>query len=58
MHRVHAETDERNAPVHRLLERLGFRCEGVLVDADWCKGEWVSLRLYAVLAREWVRPRP
>jgi aminoglycoside 6'-N-acetyltransferase len=56
MHRVHAETDERNPAVHRLLERLGFRCEGVLVDADWCKGEWVSLRLFAVLEREWVRP--
>jgi RimJ/RimL family protein N-acetyltransferase len=58
MHRVHAETDERNGAVHRLFERLGFREEGRLVEADWCKGEWVTLRLYAVLAREWAtRPR-
>ena len=58
MHRVHAETDERNGAVHRLFERLGFREEGCLVEADWCKGEWVTLRLYAVLAREWsTRPR-
>jgi RimJ/RimL family protein N-acetyltransferase len=39
VHRVYAETDDRNAPVHRLFERLGFRCEGRFVEADWCKGE-------------------
>ena len=27
MHRVFAEADDRNVPVRRLLERLGFRCE-------------------------------
>jgi len=56
MHRVIAETDDRNPRVHRLLERLGFRCEGRLVEADWCTGEWVTLRLFAVLAREWATP--
>jgi RimJ/RimL family protein N-acetyltransferase len=58
MHRVFAETDDRNGAVHRLLERLGFREEARLVDADWCKGEWVTLRLFAVLAREWATRRP
>lgn len=53
IHRIYAETDERNAAVHRLLERLGFRCEARLIDADWFKGEWCSLRIYAVLRREW-----
>ena len=28
IHRVFAEADDRNVPVRRLLERLGFRCEG------------------------------
>ena len=27
MHRVYAQADDRNVAVHRLLERLGFRCE-------------------------------
>ena len=58
VHRVFAETDDRNDAVHRLFERLGFRCEGRLVDADWCKGEWVTLRLFAVLAEEWATRRP
>ena len=53
IHRVHAETDDRNLAVHRLFERLGFRCEARLVEADWFKGEWSTLRVYAVLRREW-----
>jgi RimJ/RimL family protein N-acetyltransferase len=53
LHRVYAQTDDRNVPVHRLLERLGFRCEARLVEADWFKGEWTTLRIYAVLRREW-----
>lgn len=53
MHRVFAEADERNGPVLRLLERLGLRCEARLVEADWFKGEWSTLRVYALLDREW-----
>ena len=53
MHRVSAEADDRNVPVRRLLERLGFRCEARLVEADWFKGEWSTLRLYAILDWEW-----
>ena len=54
IHRVYAEADDRNHAVHRLFERLGFRCEARLVDADWFKGEWTTLRVYAILRREWV----
>jgi RimJ/RimL family protein N-acetyltransferase len=53
IHRVFAEADDRNAPVQRLLERLGFRCEARLVEADWFKSEWSTLRVYALLDREW-----
>ena len=53
IHRVYAEADDRNVAVHRLFERLGFRCEARLVDADWFKGEWTTLRVYATLRREW-----
>jgi RimJ/RimL family protein N-acetyltransferase len=54
MHRVIALADDRNRPVHRLFEQLGFRCEARLVEADWFKGEWATLRIDAVLAREWL----
>jgi RimJ/RimL family protein N-acetyltransferase len=53
LHRVYAESDDRNVAVHRLLERLGFRCEARLVEADWFKGEWSTLRVFALLRREW-----
>jgi RimJ/RimL family protein N-acetyltransferase len=53
IHRVFAEADDRNVPVQRLLERLGFRCEARLVEADWFKGEWSTLRVYATLSSEW-----
>ena len=53
LHRVTAETDDRNAAAQRLLAGLGFREEGRLVEADWFKGEWTTLRLYGLLASEW-----
>ena len=53
LHRVFALVDLRNAPAQRLLDRLGFRREGVFVENEWFKGAWSSEVLYAVLAHEW-----
>ncbi|MGO9971321.1 MAG: GNAT family N-acetyltransferase [Solirubrobacteraceae bacterium] len=53
LHRVYAQADDRNRAVDRLLARLGFRCEARLIDADWFKGEWSTLRVFAVLRRDW-----
>lgn len=58
LHRIYAQADDRNVAVHRLLERLGFRCEARLVEADRFKGEWSTLRVYAVLRREWASRVP
>ena len=49
LHRVFAETDDRNTAVHRLFERLGFRREARLVEADWFKGEWTTVETWATL---------
>ena len=53
IHRVYAHADDHNLAVQRLLERLGFRCEARLIDAEWFKGGWSTVRIYAVLEREW-----
>jgi RimJ/RimL family protein N-acetyltransferase len=53
MHRLFATADDRNHAVHRVFDRLGFRCEARHVDADWFKGEWATLRVYALLRRDW-----
>ena len=53
-HRSYAQTDDRNVAARRLFERLGFRCEACLVEADWFKGEWTTVRTYAIRQREWM----
>ncbi len=56
LHRVFAHVDERNVSARGLLTRLGFRQEAELREADWFKGSWTTLCLYAVLAEEWSEP--
>jgi RimJ/RimL family protein N-acetyltransferase len=53
LHRVFANCDPQNAASIRLLERLGFRREGLFVDSLWYKGTWASELWYALLRREW-----
>jgi RimJ/RimL family protein N-acetyltransferase len=53
MHRVYAHTDDRNKAAQRLLEKLGFRLEARLIEADWFEGEWTTPRIYALLKKEW-----
>lgn len=57
MHRVAATVDPDNAPSIRLLERLGFRHEGTLIEAGWFHGKWCSDHIYAILEREWLASR-
>ena len=52
-HRVIAVTDARNAPAARVLDRVGMRREGHLVENIWFKGEWADEYQYAMLEREW-----
>ena len=55
LRRVEADVDPRNAPSCRLLERLGFRLEGLL-RARWrVAGEVCDTALYGLLAPEFVR---
>ncbi len=49
--RVFAQADDRNAAVHRLLERTGLRLETLLEDP----GEPAPVRVYAVLRADWRR---
>lgn len=53
IHRVYAQTDDRNKAAQRLLEKLGFRLEARLIEADWFDGEWTTPRIYALLEKEW-----
>ena len=55
LHRVFADTDPRNAPSIRTLERQGFRREGVLREHYLVQGEPQDAIVYGLLRSEWIR---
>lgn len=52
-HRVSARLDARNPSSAAVATRLGMRLEATYVDGEWFKGEWSTLRVFAILEREW-----
>lgn len=52
LHRVEAELDPRNGASARLLERLGFRYEGLLRERWFLYDEWCDSALYGLLQRD------
>jgi RimJ/RimL family protein N-acetyltransferase len=58
LHRIVARLDASNAASARLCERLGMRREAHFVRNEMFKGEWADEVVYAVLADEWVSPKP
>ncbi|MEU2582367.1 GNAT family protein [Streptomyces avermitilis] len=53
LHRVSGACDGRNVRSAGLLERVGFRREGHLVQSTWIKGEWTDDILFGLLASEY-----
>lgn len=53
-HKVFAHVVEPNTPSIRVLEKLGFRQEGVLRAETLLDGEYVDTRRYGMLKREWM----
>jgi [ribosomal protein S5]-alanine N-acetyltransferase len=55
LHRISADCDPANVASWRVLEKIGLRREGHLIENAYIKGEWVDSLIYAILAREWAR---
>jgi RimJ/RimL family protein N-acetyltransferase len=53
VHRVIGRLEARNIASARVMEKLGMRREGHLIENEWVKGEWQSEAVYAILARDW-----
>jgi ribosomal-protein-alanine N-acetyltransferase len=53
LHRVEADIDPRNQASRRVLERLGFRSEGVLRERFFVGDSATDSELFGVLASEW-----
>jgi RimJ/RimL family protein N-acetyltransferase len=55
LHRIWATCLPENPASARVLEKVGMRKEGFLVDNLKIHGVWKSCNLYAMLAGEWAR---
>ncbi len=55
--RIQAQTDRRNLASQRVLEKAGFKKEGVLRCNFFSRGEWVDAFIYSILREEWKEPR-
>ena len=53
LHRLEADPDPQNLPSIRLLERQGFRREGLLRERYFLNGEPQDAAYYGLLRREW-----
>jgi RimJ/RimL family protein N-acetyltransferase len=53
LHRVIGRLEARNTASAGVLERIGMRREGHLVENEFVKDEWQSELVYAILQREW-----
>jgi RimJ/RimL family protein N-acetyltransferase len=55
--RIQATTDLRNIASQRILEKVGFKREGIVRKSMFIRGEWRDLQLYSVLREEWKEPK-
>ncbi|MFC6634200.1 GNAT family N-acetyltransferase [Microbulbifer taiwanensis] len=53
LHRIGADADPRNAASIRVLEKLGFRREGLLRECYFHLGEIQDALLFGLLERDW-----
>jgi len=55
--RVQAETHVENIASRRVLEKNGFKREGLLRKAMLAWGKWTDVYLYSILREEWKEPK-
>ncbi len=52
LHRIAAEVETGNDASAKVLRKFGFKHEGMLRDCEWKEGRFISLDLFALLARD------
>jgi RimJ/RimL family protein N-acetyltransferase len=55
--RIQAHTDVRNVASQKVLEKVGFKREGILRKSAFVRGEWGDFYSYSILREEWKEPR-
>jgi RimJ/RimL family protein N-acetyltransferase len=57
LHRITSGCDTQNPASFRVMERLGLRREGHLIQSQSMNGQWHDEYLYALLRDEWLARR-
>jgi ribosomal-protein-alanine N-acetyltransferase len=55
--RAQAQTDPRNVASQKVLEKAGFKKEGILRKNFFMRGKWVDACIYSILREEWKEPK-
>lgn len=55
--RIQAETHPENVPSHRVLEKAGFKKEGIIRKSFFSRGVWRDTALFSIIREEWKEPR-
>jgi RimJ/RimL family protein N-acetyltransferase len=55
--RIQTHTDVRNLASKRVLEKTGFKKEGIVRKSLFARGEWRDMILYSILREEWKEPK-
>jgi RimJ/RimL family protein N-acetyltransferase len=55
--RIQAHTDVRNVASQKVLEKVGFKKEGLVRKHIFMQGEWRDEFLYSILRGEWKEPK-
>lgn len=55
--RIQAHTNIKNTPSQRVLEKAGFRKEGIVRKRIFVRGNWRDEFLYSILREEWREPK-
>ncbi len=55
--RIQAGTNVENKASQKVLERAGFKREGIMRKAMFVRGKWTDFYRYSILREEWKEPK-
>ncbi len=55
--RIQAQTDRRNLASQKILEKAGFKNEGILSNNFFIRGEWTDDCMYSIIREDWNEPK-
>jgi RimJ/RimL family protein N-acetyltransferase len=54
---IQATTHVKNIASQRVLQKVGFKKEGIMRKRFFIQGEWQDIILFSILREEWKEPR-